>query len=149
MRRELYVLLSLREKRIQYRSSALFFGVADCVYAFTVRELKSCPLKMERGIKHTKLQWLSRSLNPVVKVVQCARDRGREYIFWLCGNHGMKLRQNGARYMQSEIMSLSPRGKQANTHSLKSSRLDLKCVLTSWGQMGTISLYELQPFVTV
>lgn len=54
-----------------------------------------------------------------------------------------------ARDMKSEIMSLSPPGKQANAHSFKSSPLDLKCVLTSWGQMGTISLYELQPFVTV
>lgn len=56
--------------------------------------------------------------------------------------------KRGQRHAVRNYVSVY-QSKQASTHSLKSSWLDLKCVLTSWGQMGTISLYELKPFVTV
>lgn len=54
----------------------------------------------------------------------------------------------GQSHTVTNYVSVS-QAKQASTHSLKSSRLDVKCVLTSCGQMGTISLYESKPFVTV
>lgn len=71
------------------------------------------------------------------------------FLYWLHSNHGIKHWQSaGQKHGVWNDVSVSY-GKQASTHSLKRSRLGFKCVLTSWEQIGTISLYELTAFVPV
>lgn len=100
------------------------------------------------------LQWLSASDN-LVKRGECQRERpdscenqprifpGKQALL----HHGMRPWQSTRKkHGVWNYVSVSL-GKQASTHSLHSSWLGLKCVLNSWGQMGTISFYELNPFV--
>lgn len=101
-----------------------------------------------------KQQKLSPSFTLVVNTIQTAKREGsaRPRAFW------RKLAPQQSRHNAAAACSQRhtvrhdvcvSQGKPASTHSLRSPRLSLKYVLTSWGWMGTISLYELKPFVTV
>lgn len=147
------------ERDIQFRSGSTarhLFSVLQIVRVSSHRGiLKHCPFKNEEVSKAYKaaviISILYRGGGCDAACQGKRPDQPRTFCRenWLCSNHGMKLgRKCGQRHAVRNYVSVS-QGKQASTHSLKSSRLGLKCVLTSWGQMGSISLYELEPFVTV
>lgn len=155
MQRELNVLLSQHESRTVGLQRSIYVSVLKIVGMSSQRGvLQHCPFR--RGGEQS-IQSCSNYLHPLPwwwLPYRVPRKKGPDQPRTFCRKLALLPPRRNApakcsqRHAVRNYVCVSE-GKQASTHSLKSSRLDLKCVLTSWGQTGTISLYELKPFVAV
>lgn len=159
MQRRLYVLLSQQQKTVQYRSShtrrSIYFRHCRfCACLHSEASLSTALFKNGEASKAHKAAVIISILYPGGECDTACQRKRPDQPWTFCRKPALQqswheaLAKCSQRHAVRNYVSVS-RGKQASTHSLKSSRLDLKCVLTSWGQIETISLYELKPFVTV